>query len=352
MEHDECSPQAGSFPWVLYARQRASPKAASVRCDEESRVSVPSEGRASHDGRGGPSAIHARSRSGLSAWVRLVRPIQWSKNAIVFAAIVFSRQFTHGEALLHAVLAFIAFCAISSTIYIFNDWRDIERDRHHPTKRARPLASGAIQPKAALILAVVLATGGCAIAAFVSWELLAVCVGYLAMMVMYSVSWKHVVILDVFIIAAGFILRAVAGAAAVGVAVSSWLLLCTFFLSLFLGFCKRRNEIATLVGDAEAHRPSLRGYSIPVLDQFIALTAASTLMAYSMYTFVSAFVPRDDSMMLTIPFVAFAVARYLFLVYGRNLGGSPESVLLKDKPLFLAIFGWGVTVLVILANQM
>ncbi|MGN6030583.1 MAG: UbiA family prenyltransferase, partial [Thermomicrobiales bacterium] len=203
-----------------------------------------------------------------------------------------------------------------------------------------------------LVLAGALAIGGCAIAAFVSWKLLAVCLAYLAMMVMYSVSWKHVVILDVFIIAGGFILRAVAGAAAVGVAVSSWLLLCTFFLSLFLGFCKRRNEISTLVGDAEAHRPSLRGYSIPVLDQFIALTAASTLMAYSMYTFVSAFVPQDDSMMLTIPFVAFAVARYLFLVYGRNLGGSPESVLLKDRPLFLSIFGWGITVLAILVNQM
>ncbi|MGB3328949.1 MAG: decaprenyl-phosphate phosphoribosyltransferase, partial [Thermomicrobiales bacterium] len=173
-----------------------------------------------------------------------------------------------------------------------------------------------------------------------------------AMMVMYTISWKHVVILDVFIIAGGFILRAVAGAAAIDVTVSSWLLLCTFFLSLFLGFCKRRNEIATLVGDAEAHRPSLKGYSIPVLDQFIALTAASTLMAYSMYTFVSAFVPRDDSMMLTIPFVAFAVSRYLFLVYGRNLGGSPESMLLRDKPLFLSILGWGVTVLLILANQM
>lgn len=293
-----------------------------------------------------------RAGRGPKAWIRLLRPIQWSKNAIVFAALVFARMFDQPGAILDSVLAFVAFCAISSTIYIFNDWRDIERDRHHPTKRARPLASGAIDPRSALAVAALLAVGGCAIAAWVSWQLLAVCLGYLAVMVMYSLSWKHVVILDVFIIAGGFILRAVAGAAAVGVAVSSWLLLCTFFLSLFLGFCKRRNEIATLVGDAEAHRPSLRGYSIPVLDQFIALTAASTLMAYSMYTFVSAFVPRDDSMMLTIPFVAFAVARYLFLVYGRNLGGSPESVLLKDKPLFLSIAGWGITVLAILANQM
>ncbi|HWK79194.1 MAG TPA: decaprenyl-phosphate phosphoribosyltransferase [Thermomicrobiales bacterium] len=313
---------------------------------------LPSEARSSQDESGGTTEVHVRAGGGLKAWVRLLRPIQWTKNAIVFAALVFARLFDKPEAVVDSVLAFIAFCAISSTIYIFNDWRDIERDRHHPTKRARPLASGVIAPQAALVVAAVLAVGGCAIAAFVSWKLLAVCLAYLAMMVMYSVSWKHIVILDVFIIAGGFILRAVAGAAAVGVAVSSWLLLCTFFLSLFLGFCKRRNEISTLVGDAEAHRPSLRGYSIPVLDQFIALTAASTLMAYSMYTFVSAFVPQDDSMMLTIPFVAFAVARYLFLVYGRNLGGSPESVLLKDRPLFLSIFGWGITVLAILVNQM
>jgi len=290
-------------------------------------------------------------RATVRSWVRLMRPIQWTKNAIVFAALVFARLVTHPTALQDAVLAFVAFCAISSAIYIFNDWRDIERDRVHPTKRRRPLASGAISPRAGLIGCAVLAAGGCGIAALVSWKLVLVCVAYLAMMVMYSISWKHVVILDVFIIAGGFILRATAGAVAVGVNVSSWLLICTFFLSLFLGFCKRRNEISTLVGDAEAHRPSLRGYTIPVLDQFIALTAASTLMAYSMYTFSSSVVPRNDSMMITIPFVAFALSRYLFLVYGKNLGGSPESVLLKDRPVFVAILGWGVTVLVVLASQ-
>lgn len=290
-------------------------------------------------------------QSTLRSWVRLIRPIQWTKNAIVFAAVVFARLTSDPVALRHAVLAFAAFCAISSAIYIFNDWRDIERDRVHPTKRRRPLASGAISPRAGLVACAALALGGCAIAATVSWSLVLVCATYLAVMVMYSISWKHVVILDVFIIAGGFILRATAGAVAVGVTVSSWLLICTFFLSLFLGFCKRRNEISTLVGDAEAHRPSLRGYTIPVLDQFIALTAASTLMAYSMYTFASSVVPRNDSMMITIPFVAFAMSRYLFLVYGKNLGGSPESVLLKDWPLFMAIFGWGMTVLVILASQ-
>lgn len=317
-------------------------------------MSLPSKARraGSSDQAAAASSVRVGADSGYRAWVRLLRPIQWTKNAIVFAGLVFARLFDQPDAILRSGLAFIAFCAISSSIYIFNDWQDIERDRHHPTKRGRPLASGAIDSRSALVVAGALAVGGCALAAVVSWWLVLVCLAYLAMMTLYSMSWKHIVILDVFIIAGGFILRAVAGAVAVGVAVSSWLLLCTFFLSLFLGFCKRRNEIATLVGDAEAHRPSLRGYSIPVLDQFIALTAASTLMAYSMYTFVSAFVPSDDSMMLTIPFVAFAVSRYLFLVYGRNLGGSPESVLLRDWPLFVAILGWGVTVLGIFALQM
>lgn len=287
----------------------------------------------------------------IRTWIRLLRPIQWSKNAVVFAGVVFARLLHEPNDVARAILAFIAFCLISSAVYVFNDWRDIERDRHHPTKRARPLAAGLIGSRPALAAAAGLAIAGCAIGASVSWMLFAVCVGYLAMMAAYTLELKNVVILDVFIIAGGFILRAVAGAVAVNVPVSSWLLLCTFFLSLFLGFCKRRNEIRTLEGDAHIHRPSLKGYSVPVLDQFIGLTAAATLMAYSMYTFVSTYVPRNDAMMLTIPFVAFAMYRYLYLVYGRNLGGSPESLLLRDIPLFLSIVSWGVCVLLVLANQ-
>jgi 4-hydroxybenzoate polyprenyltransferase len=258
---------------------------------------------------------------------------------------------TDPGSLVRAILAFVMFCAISSAIYIFNDWQDIERDRHHPTKRARPLASGAILPRPALTVAIVLAILGIGISIAVSWWLLLVCVGYLVMQVAYTLELKNVVILDVFIIAAGFILRAVAGAVAVDVPVSSWLLLCTFFLSLFLGFCKRRNEMHMLDAGAHAHRPSLRGYSIPVLDQFIGLTAAVTLISYSMYTFVSTYVPRNDAMMLTIPFVAFAISRYLYLVYGRNLGGSPEVQLFRDLPLFFSIVAWGLCVLAILALQ-
>jgi len=300
-----------------------------------------------------PVALSIRSKNHATAraWIRLLQPIQWSKNGVVFAGVVFARRASDPQELIRAVLAFVVFCMISSAVYVFNDWKDIDRDRHHPTKRARPLASGQIQPRIALIVAGFLAIGGSVLGAMVSWWLLLVCIAYLLMMVAYTLKLKHIVILDVFVIAAGFILRAVAGAAAVSVPVSSWLLLCTFFLALFLGFCKRRNEIRMLNTSASLHRPSLGGYTVATLDQFIGLTAAATLMAYSMYTFVSTYVPQNDAMMLTIPFVAFAIFRYLFLVYGRNLGGSPESLLLKDAPLFASIFLWGVCVVAVLSLQ-
>lgn len=305
----------------------------------------------------GPNAVtqdttlEQHNHSTVQDWLRLVRPVQWSKNAVVFAGVVFARLVTHPDALLKAFVTFVAFCAIASAVYIFNDWRDIERDRVHPTKRRRPLAAGRIQPRSALIACGTLAMVGCVLGALISWWLLLICVGYLAMMAWYTLELKSIVILDVFVIAAGFILRATSGAVAVGVPVSSWLLLCTFFLSLFLGFGKRRSELKLLEGSAAMHRPSLKGYTIPALDQLIGVTAGATLMAYSMYTFVSNDVPQNDAMMLTIPFVAFALYRYLYLVHGQDLGGSPESLLFRDRPLFLAIVAWGIASLTILAVQ-
>ena len=294
---------------------------------------------------------HAGHRRTANPWLRLIRPIQWSKNGVVFAGVVFARLAADPHEVGRALLAFVTFCMISSAVYIFNDWQDIDRDRHHPTKRARPLASGQIDPRTALVVAAMLVIAGCTIGALISLWLLLVCVAYLLLMVAYTLELKNIVILDVFVIAAGFILRAVAGAAAVNVPVSSWLLLCTFFLALFLGFCKRRNEIRMLDTSAALHRPSLGGYTVQVLDQFIGLTAAATLMAYSLYTVVSVDARRNDAMMLTIPFVAFAMYRYLFLVYGRNLGGSPESLLMKDRQLFFSIVFWGLCVLAVLAYR-
>lgn len=273
--------------------------------------------------------------------------MQWPKNAVVLAALVFGRVYHDPINVLAAIAAMVAFCLISSAGYIINDWIDIERDRHHPLKRSRPLASGAIATKPALRVAAGLALSAFALSAVISPWLLLVIAGYAALMTAYSLILKQIVIIDVFVIGAGFLLRAIAGGAAVHVSISAWLMLCTVLLALFLGFCKRRNEVLTLEHRAGLHRSSLRGYTTQILDQFILLTASSTIMAYSMYSFTAESVPTSHTMMITIPIVAFALFRYLFLVYGRALGGAPEVLLFRDAPLAGAIGLWGVTVFLV-----
>jgi 4-hydroxybenzoate polyprenyltransferase len=280
-------------------------------------------------------------------WVRLVRPMQWPKNGVVLAALVFGRVYGDPANVAAAIGAVVVFCLVSSAGYIFNDWVDIEGDRHHPLKRARPLASGVIAPGPALQVAGVLVVTSFALALAISPWLLLVVAAYAALMTAYSLRLKRVVIIDVFIIGAGFLLRAIAGGAAVQVSISAWLMLCTVLLALFLGFCKRRNEMMTLEHRAELHRSSLRGYTPQILDHFILLTASSTIMAYSMYSFTAESVPTNHAMMITIPIVAFALFRYLYLVYGRSLGGAPEILLFRDLPLAGAILLWGCTVLLV-----
>jgi 4-hydroxybenzoate polyprenyltransferase len=277
----------------------------------------------------------------------LLRPVQWSKNAILFAGAVFGSVIDQPEQFFRALLAFIAFCLISSSIYIFNDWIDADADRLHPTKRFRPIAAGTILPRQALTAGSTLAITGLAIGTVVGWWFLLVAATYLALMIAYGLELKDIVILDIFVIAGGFVLRAVGGAVAVSLPISPWLLFCTMLLALFLGFCKRRNELAVLPDDSRAYRKTLEGYTLPMLDQAIAVTAASTIMAYSIYTFNAAQVPSNDVMMITIPFVAFAMFRYLFLVYAKKLGGSPESLLFRDVPLLVSILGWGVSVVLV-----
>ena len=284
----------------------------------------------------------------VRAWLRLLRPAQWSKNAVVLAPVVFARIATHPGALGQAIGAMIAFCLISSAMYIFNDWEDIERDRHHPVKRYRPLALGTIQPRQALSVAVALALSALTMAWVITPLLSGVLLAYAGLIVAYTFYLKRLIIIDVFTIAGGFLLRAVGGAVAVGVAISAWLMLCTVLLALFLGFCKRRNELVTLQASAALHRNSLEGYTPLILDQFIVVTATSTILAYAMYTFTSITVPNDDSMVYTVPIVAFAMLRYLFLVYVRRLGGAPEVLLFRDPPLLGSILLWGVAVMLIL----
>ena len=294
------------------------------------------------------SIPHRVAQRGANAWLRLLRPVQWSKNAIVFAGAVFGGVIDEPARALQATLAFAVFCLISSSTYIFNDWRDASADRLHPTKRFRPLAAGTVDSRRALILAGILVAVGLIVSGSLSWWLLLVAVTYLALMSAYSLLLKHMVIVDVFVIAAGFVLRAVAGAVVVGVPISAWLLLCTMLLALFLGFCKRRGELIALNEESRIYRQTLQGYSVTMLDQAISVTAASTIMTYSMYTFTSADVPGNNSMMITIPFVAFAMFRYLYLAYAKHLGGTPESLLFRDSPLFFSIVAWGASAILVL----
>jgi 4-hydroxybenzoate polyprenyltransferase len=242
-----------------------------------------------------------------------------------------------------SIVAALCFCAASSTIYLINDVRDIERDQLHPRKRYRPIASGRITPRQALIAAAVLELFSIITAVLISPAFALVILGYLVLMVAYTLELKQIAIIDVFAISAGFVLRAAGGAIAIDVPVSPWLYACTMLLALLVGFGKRRYELASLGAGAPAHRPSLGDYSLVLLDQYLSILAAATVIAYSLYTFDAAAVPRNHAMMLTIPFVVYAIFRYLYLVQRSDLGGTPESMLFADKPLLLSIVGWGLT---------
>lgn len=283
--------------------------------------------------------------SRIEPWLRALRPVQWTKNALLLAGVVFARKLLDPEALILAILALVSFCALSSAVYVIDDIHDSAFDRLHPTKRDRPIAAGQISHGSAWLYALVLALIGLLIAARVGFGFLIAAAAYLALMFGYVYVLRAVVILDVFAIAAGFVLRAVAGAAAVRVPISPWLLCCTALLALFLGFCKRRNELVMMDARAGSVRGALDEYSLPLLDQLITICAAATLIAYAFYTFDARSVPRNGAMMFTLPFVGFALFRYLYLVYRRREGGSPEWTLLRDLPLLLTIACWAVAAL-------
>lgn len=278
-------------------------------------------------------------------WIRALRPVQWTKNALVLAGLVFARKLLDPEALVLALLAVVSFCALSSAVYMIDDVHDIASDRLHPTKRDRPIAAGQISPGSARVFAVVLVVVSLLTAGWIGFPFLVTAVAYLALMIAYVYGLRAIAIIDVFVIAAGFVLRAVAGAVAVTVPISPWLLCCTALLALFVGFCKRRTELVVMDRQAGAVRRALDDYSLPLLDQLISICASATLIAYAFYTFDARSVPRSGIMMLTLPFVAFALFRYLYLVYRRREGGSPEWTLLRDLPLLLAIVCWAIAAL-------
>ena len=287
-----------------------------------------------------------RRRSPARAALAAMRPRQWPKNLLVFAGIVFAAQLGDPVRWAEALAAFVAYCAVSSAAYLLNDVRDAEQDRLHPVKRQRPIARGELSAKAALILSAALAAGALAIAGWLGLASVAFLAGFAALQVAYSFGLKHVVLVDVFVIAGLFVIRAAAGAAAVDVRISPWLLLCTVLLALFLALAKRRGELV-LVGARETPgRPVLEGYSLELVDQLVSVVAASTVIAYSLYTFTA----RDSkALMVTIPFVIFGIFRYLLLVHRDDLGEEPEQVLLTDVPILVDIALWIVTAGLILA---
>jgi 4-hydroxybenzoate polyprenyltransferase len=284
----------------------------------------------------------------IIALIEAMRPKQWTKNAVVFAALVFDgRLFDTGDALRVATAA-ILFAMVSSAGYLFNDLRDLEADRQHPTKRNRPLASGRLDARLARAMIAILYLAGLPLAFLLSPGFAAVVLLYVVVMYLYSEWLKHWVIIDVFVIASGFVLRAVAGAVVIDVPISPWLYVCTILLALFIGFAKRRNELDVLQAEAVNHRRNLAGYSLPLLDQFMLIVAAAVVIAYSLYTFYSPANPGNDQMMLTIPFVIYGVFRYLYLVQQNGVGGAPEQLVLEDRPLLLTVFLWGAVTIAIL----
>jgi len=282
--------------------------------------------------------------------VKSLRPAQWTKNLFVFAALVFSRGALVEPSVLRAVAAFLVFCALSGSMYLLNDAHDIEEDRRHPKKSLRPIAAGRIRPGQAVVMALGLAAGAFA-AAFAIRPLFGVVAAtYLVLMVLYTYKLKNIVILDVFLIAAGFVLRVAAGGVAISVPLSSWIFICMTLLALFVALGKRRHEIVFLEAEASLHRPILKEYSAYLLDQMISVVTASTVIAYSLYTVSPETIAKFNTpyLILTTPFVLYGIFRYLYLVHQKGQGGSPEELVVRDKPLAAAIFLWIVAVIVIL----
>ncbi len=271
-----------------------------------------------------------------------MRPAQWVKNAVVFAAVVFAGRLFVPADLLRSVGAFVIFCMLSGAAYLFNDVRDAKSDRHHETKRLRPVASGSLSTQAATAAACALLLVAFAASVPLGWDFVAVILAYMVLSTAYSLYLKHIVILDVMAVAAGFMLRAIAGAAAVDVEISAWLVICTIFLSLFLAVGKRRHELVFMMENAPPHRSVLAEYTPQLLDQMTAVVATSTVIVYTLYTTSPDVQGKlgTTKLYITIPFVVYGIFRYLFLVHNRQEGGKPERVLFSDIPLLVNVLLW------------
>jgi 4-hydroxybenzoate polyprenyltransferase len=271
-----------------------------------------------------------------------LRPHQWTKNLLLFGGLVFSQRLFHLPDVMTCLAAFAAFCLASSGVYLLNDLRDMANDRLHPVKRLRPLASGALHPVSASVVLVILLAAAVALGVALGPRFAAIVVAYVVLNVSYSMGLKRVVILDVMLLALGFVLRAVGGAVAIAVPASPWLVLCTLVLAVYVALGKRRHELVMLQSEASSHRATLESYSEQLLDLMMAITGGAAILAYALYTMAEATTIhfKGSQLVLTIPFVIYGVFRYLFLVHKRQGEGDPATLLLTDFPSLLNVVLW------------
>ncbi|HUW11147.1 MAG TPA: decaprenyl-phosphate phosphoribosyltransferase [Anaerolineae bacterium] len=286
----------------------------------------------------------------IKALLKTMRPRQWTKNGFVFAALVFDEKLFQVQMLGKTVLAFIVFCLAASAVYLLNDLVDRDKDRQHPTKRFRPLASGELAPRVAVTAIAVFVVAAFIFALWLGPGFALVIAAYLLLNVVYSFWLKHVVLVDVFLVAAFHLLRVVAGVVVIQAArFSPWLYICITLLALFIAIGRRRQELV-LLGEANAnsHRASLEEYNLRLLDDMIGLVTAAATVSYSFYTFSAPNLPANNAMMLTIPFVLYGIFRYLYLIHVKNEGGAPEELILQDKPLLAGVTLWALAIVIVL----
>ncbi len=286
----------------------------------------------------------------IAAIVKLLRVKQWTKNVFVFAALIFTKGFTEPHRVQITLLAFFAMCLASSATYIVNDIFDLERDRAHPKKSKRPLASGVLSVPFAIALAIACLAGSVALALYVRPEVLTLVGVYLALQVFYNLGLKHIPIADVFVVASGFVLRAIVGAVALQVTISGWLLLCTGALALLLGFGKRRSEVISQGDSRGSSRESLEGYTKPVLDALVIMVACAAALCYGIYCIESPTAKQYPALLLTSPWVFYAVARYVMLIFGKDEGGEPDSLVFRDPHMVICFVLYLITAMLALTG--
>jgi 4-hydroxybenzoate polyprenyltransferase len=293
-------------------------------------------------------------RSVVASLFRSLRPGQWTKNLLVFAGLIFAIKLFEADAIVRAVAAFVVFCGLSGVVYLVNDVMDRESDRQHPTKRYRPIPSGALPVPVAIAAAIAIVVTALGAAFLLGWPFGLVAFAYVSLQTLYSGPLKHIVIIDVLTLAIGFVLRAAAGAVVLSVEISHWLFVCTILGALFMALAKRRHELVLLGDGASSHRPILGEYSAYLLDQMIAVVTASTLIAYTFYTISPETAAKFGTQWLglTIPFAIYGIFRYLYLVHQREEGGSPADLLLNDRPLLACVALWVLAVVLIIYQPM